>query len=224
MDKATQYPNAPIYHYGSYEPRAISTLARRYQTDAENLSKRLVNVNGYIYGKVYFPVRSNGLKDIGTFIGAKWPSPNASGLQSLVWRHAWEENLDVPYQEKLVIYNKEDCQALKLLTDEISKISHSENTLSEIDYADKRSKSISETQKQLNSQFNKILVFSHFGYNKKKISFRQELNDKDNEYKSEMYQYRAEKQRKMLLNIRRRAKKSYLFHVINPALYVGLSL
>src|SRR5439155_18834918 len=87
VEKVAQYADAPIYHYGSYEPRAMSILALRYDTDAENVTKRLVNVNRYIYGKVYFPVRSNGLKDIGNFIGAKWTSPQASGLQSLVWRH-----------------------------------------------------------------------------------------------------------------------------------------
>src|SRR5262249_42530186 len=61
VEKIKQYPDAPIYHYGSYEPRAIATLAKRYATDAESITKRLVNVNRYIYGKVYFPVRSNGL-------------------------------------------------------------------------------------------------------------------------------------------------------------------
>ena len=106
VDKVTQYPDAPIYHYGSYEPRAIATLAKRYETDAENVTKRLVNVNGYIYGKVYFPVRSNGLKDIGHFIGAQWTSPQASGLQSLVWRHHWEKTQDATYQDVLVIYNR----------------------------------------------------------------------------------------------------------------------
>ena len=39
VDKVTQYPDAPIYHYGSYEPRAIATLAKRYQTDAESVHK-----------------------------------------------------------------------------------------------------------------------------------------------------------------------------------------
>ena len=34
VGKVQQYPEAPIYHYGSYEPRAIATLAKRYQTDA----------------------------------------------------------------------------------------------------------------------------------------------------------------------------------------------
>ena len=122
VDTVMQYPDAPIYHYGSYEPRAIATLAKRYETDGALLTKRLVNVNRYIYGKVYFPVRSNGLKAIGTFIGAKWTSPYASGLQSIVWRHHWEKTQHAPYRDVLVIYNAEDCSALKVLLDALSKI------------------------------------------------------------------------------------------------------
>jgi predicted RecB family nuclease len=34
--------------------------------------------------KVYFPVQSNGLKEIGKFLGARWTAANASGLQSLI--------------------------------------------------------------------------------------------------------------------------------------------
>src|SRR5215470_3493005 len=83
MEKVAQYPEAPIYHYGSYEARAIAQLAKRYDTDAESVTKRLVNVNRYIYGKVYFPVRSNRLKDLGNFLGARWTSVDASGLQSI---------------------------------------------------------------------------------------------------------------------------------------------
>ena len=48
VDLVGQYPDAPIYHYGSYEPRALATLAKRYHTDSESLTKRLVNVNSYI--------------------------------------------------------------------------------------------------------------------------------------------------------------------------------
>ena len=99
-----EYPDAPIYHYGSYEPRALLTLAKRYHIDSEHITKRLVNVNSYIYGKVYFPVRSNGLKDIGHFIGAKWTSPQASGLQSLVWRHQWEKTQDSHYKDLFGYY------------------------------------------------------------------------------------------------------------------------
>src|SRR4029453_1049763 len=48
LDMVTQYPDVPIYHYSSYESRAITTLAKRYDTDAESLTKRLANLKGYI--------------------------------------------------------------------------------------------------------------------------------------------------------------------------------
>src|SRR4029450_46770 len=130
LDKVTQYLDAPIYHYGSYEPRAFATLAKRYHIDTKHIIKRLVNVNRYIYGKVYFPVRSNRLKEIGNFIGATWTSPQASGLQSLVWRHHWERTQDATYRDMLVTYNREDCQVLKLLVDELARMQHSRGVLS----------------------------------------------------------------------------------------------
>ena len=137
IDKIKQYPDAPMYHYGSYEPRAIATLAKRYTTDAENVTKRLVNVNRYIYGKVYFPVRSNRLKDIGAYIGAQWTSPIASGLQSLVWRHQWEATREHTYKEVLLTYNTEDCQALLALTSSLTTLRDSADTQTHVDFADR---------------------------------------------------------------------------------------
>ena len=179
VDRVNQYPDAPIYHYGSYEPRAISALARRYQTNSESFTKRLVNVNGYIYGKVYFPVRSNGLKDIGDFIGAKWTSPDASGLQSLVWRHRWEETLDTQYQEILMTYNTEDCQALKLLVNEVTNVKNLVDTSHRIDFANKPKRHETEAGKEIHYQFETILKFSQFRYDSRKIKFRKD--DEENE-------------------------------------------
>jgi len=92
-----QYPEAPIYHYGSYETRSIAKLAKRYETDVEVLNKRLVNIHKQIYGRVYFPLYSNRLKEIGNFIGATWTHPDASGLQSIVWRYKWADTRDDRY-------------------------------------------------------------------------------------------------------------------------------
>jgi hypothetical protein len=164
VDMVTQYPDAPIYHYGSYEPRAIATLAKRYATDAESVTKRLVNVNRYIYGKVYFPVRSNRLKDIGNFIGAKWTSPQASGLQSLVWRHHWDTIHYLYYKNTLLTYNAEDCQALKLLTDALSKIQNSADVLSEVDFAHQPKLQMTEVGETIQSQFRSILRSARTDY------------------------------------------------------------
>jgi predicted RecB family nuclease len=183
VEKVNQYPNAPVYHYGSYEPRAITKLARRYETDGGDLESRLVNVNTYVYGTVYFPVRSNRLKDIGKFIGATWTSPDPSGLQSLVWRHYWDNTHDATYRDLLITYNREDCQALKLLTDELSKIKHSADTLSEVDFADQPKRRATEVGTELHNQFQTILELARADYDKKKISLRQSRTSNDEKRK-----------------------------------------
>jgi predicted RecB family nuclease len=207
VNTVNQYPDAPIYHYGSYEPRAIATLAKRYATDAESVTKRLVNVNRHIYGKVYFPIRSNRLKDIGHFIGAQWTSPQASGLQSLVWRHHWEHTQEVIYREMLMTYNREDCEALKLLTDELSKIQHSADNLSEVNFADNRKQQLSDVSQEAFHQFKEVIKFSSFRYDKKKISFKLQPAEVNKEAKLETYREKSKKWKQMLSSIQRRAKK-----------------
>ena len=178
LEKVNQYNKATIYHYGSYETKAIAKLAQRYGTDCENIRKRLDNVNTHIYGKVYFPVYSNSLKEIGKFIGASWTSENASGLQSLVWRSYWDKNQHLEHKEQLLTYNEEDCQALKMLTNELSKIETSADILTEVDFADKPKQNTTEKGKLVHSQFETILKFAHANYEKRKIKFRQR-NEKE---------------------------------------------
>ncbi|MBD2248168.1 IS66 family transposase [Nostoc sp. FACHB-888] len=186
-----QYPDAPIYHYGSYEIRVIKALIKRYNTDSQTLINRLININKIIYGKVYFPVYSNRLKEVSNFIGATWTSPDASGLQSIVWRYNWEKTQDNRYKSTLLIYNKEDCLALKLLVDELTKIQHSADTLSEIDFADKRKHNSTETSQDIHSKFEAIIKFSHFDYDQKKISFQDNLRKHESDQDKRERQKRA---------------------------------
>jgi hypothetical protein len=209
VDTITQYPTAPVYHYGSFEPRALAQLAKRYGTDAESITKRLVNVNRYVYGKVYFPIRSNGLKDIGHCIGAQWTSPQASGLQSLVWRHHWEHTHDATYRDELVLYNKEDCYALKLLLDELSRIALSADSLSEVDFADKRKQPTTEMSGEIHSQFGAILKFAHFDYDKRKISFQQNTRVyRSKQERQEQQRYAARMGHQKRENIKQQVKRT----------------
>ena len=180
LEEVKKYPEAPLYHYGSFEQKAVTKLSRRYETDGSILKSRLINVNTYIYGRIYFPVRSNGLKDIGRFVGATWSSKDASGLQSLVWRHHWEETQNPKYRELLVTYNGEDCKALHLLTDELTRIKDSADTLSEVDFADQPKRWTTEIGEEVHSQFKAILRFAHADYDNKKISLQQDRDNKDN--------------------------------------------
>src|SRR5262249_39332608 len=77
----------------------------------------LCNVLSVVHLHVYFPVHSNGLKDIARFLGFTWSDPGASGVQSVVWRRKWEQTGDAALQEKLATYNLEDCEALRRLTE-----------------------------------------------------------------------------------------------------------
>ncbi len=189
LDKVSQYPDAPIYHYGSFDARTLTKLAKRYDTDAEELIQQLVNVNKHIFGKVYFPIYSNRLKEIGAFIGATWTASNASGLQSLVWRHHWDETRSAEYKDLLLTYNDEDCRALKLLADELSKIKHSADTLSEVDFATQPKRRATKVGEEIHSQFEEMLKFAHANYDKKKISFRS--HHKDEREKKKIYKKRG---------------------------------
>lgn len=182
LEKINRYPEAPIYHYGSYEPRSIDAMAQIYQTDCEALKKRFVNLNASIYGKVYFPTRSNNLKDIGKLVGASWTMPNASGLQSLVWRHLWEAG-ESQHKEILVTYNKEDCEALWFLLEELSRISASADTYSDIDFADQPKRHTTELGHQIHRGLHNIIVYAHADYNKNRVSIRPGYNTTETEGK-----------------------------------------
>jgi predicted RecB family nuclease len=172
LDKIHAHPEAPIYHYGSYEPRAIDQLTQKYRTASEALKPRLVNLNACIYGKVYFPTRSNHLKDLGKLVGATWTSPGASGLQSLVWRHRWEETKENKYRELLVAYNQEDCQALWLLTEELSKIIASADSHVGIDFVNQPKQHTTELGNQIHEELENIIRYAHADYDKKRVSIR----------------------------------------------------
>ena len=74
----------------------------------------------------------------------------------------------------LLSYNQEDCQALKLLTDELYRIRHSADTLSEIDFANQPKKQSTEVSKEIHRQFKVVLKFAYTDYDKTKITFRQD--------------------------------------------------
>lgn len=167
-----EYPNTPIYHYGTYESKAIEILGKRYNTNVTYIQNRLINIVNSIYGKIYFPVYSNSLKEIGKYIGADWSSTNASGIQSLVWRHQWNYTQDDKFKQNLITYNLEDCFALKLITDKLSVIQKSADNLPEIDFVFNPKQNASPVSYQIHQQFNKILIFAHENYDSSKISFQ----------------------------------------------------
>ncbi len=114
-----KYPGGQLFCYGAYERDFIKRMSKVVadQSIVESLLNRLTNVLSTIFSHVYFPTYSNGLKDIGRFLGCGWTDAESSGLQSIVWRHRWEATHSDEWKQKLLDYNLEDCVALKKVTD-----------------------------------------------------------------------------------------------------------
>jgi predicted RecB family nuclease len=126
LEKLGQYPEYRLFHYGNYEPKALrrikDCLPGDQQERIEVVLGRAVNVLAIINAHVYFPTYSCGLKDIGQFVGCHWSEPDASGLQSVAWRTAWEQSRDESQKPKLVQYNMEDCLALRAVVQFLARI------------------------------------------------------------------------------------------------------
>lgn len=185
LERLLNYPDAPLYHYGSYDAKAIKELGKRYGTSVQHVTAQLINLNSHVHGKLYFPTRSNSLKDLARIIGMSWRSSIASGLQSLVWRYRWEEAHDAQYRQLLFEYNEDDCRALRFLADQLSLIRHHAGELSNVDYICQPKKRSTELGKELHGQLERILRSAHADYARTKISLKKDVRaDDDRGYRA----------------------------------------
>ncbi len=119
LDLLARYEDFALFHFGSYE-KALLRRMRKVVTRKELIDRALdkaVNILSVLHTNVYFPTYSNGLKDVGRYLGCTWADEKSSGLQSLVWRACWEQTREPVWKDKLVTYNAEDCAALKKVTE-----------------------------------------------------------------------------------------------------------
>jgi len=114
----SQFPAGHIFHYGSYETRVLKRIGSQLAPAISEsfIADQSTNVLSTLYERVYFPTYSNRLKDVAGSLGYVWQAPTSSGLQTVVWRHQWEQNRDPAFKATLLGYNLDDCRALKLLT------------------------------------------------------------------------------------------------------------
>jgi predicted RecB family nuclease len=119
LEIMARYPDSWLYTYGSYEATFLRRMGKgtACPTLDGQLLSRVVNVLSLIYTHVYFPTYSNGLKDIGQYLGCRWTAAEASGLQSIAWRRQWEATGAAAFKDMLITYNLEDCLALRTVTE-----------------------------------------------------------------------------------------------------------
>lgn len=115
LEKMGAVKDFALFHYGSYEAKFLKQMGAQYGGNKELLDQiklHSFNVLSAIYGHIYFPTYSNGLKSIASFLGFKWTDHNASGLMSLLWRQQWESSREETMKLRIMTYNHEDCLAL----------------------------------------------------------------------------------------------------------------
>src|SRR5262245_16709096 len=114
-----RYDDFRVFCYGSYERDFLKRMRKtaKRKGPVDRVLKSLVNVLSLVYVHLYFPTYSNGLKDVAGCLESSWSESDASGLQSLVWRAKWEATKDEAWKEQLLAYNREDCAALKRVSE-----------------------------------------------------------------------------------------------------------
>jgi len=118
--------NPTLVYYGSYETVFFKRMLDRYGNCVSPLVEmqiaKAINLVSIIYAHVYFPTYSNGLKEIGNYVGFRWSAVSASGLNTLIWRSQFEQSKDEALKQKLITYNAEDCHALQMVAETVWRV------------------------------------------------------------------------------------------------------
>jgi predicted RecB family nuclease len=123
LDIVARYDAPRLYCYGNYERSFIARMRRQFRRKKriDAVLDALTNVLTVIYPHFYFPTYSNGLKEVARCLGCRWTEPDASGIESVVWRKNWERTGDTSWKARLIQYNLEDCDALRRVCAFLSK-------------------------------------------------------------------------------------------------------
>jgi predicted RecB family nuclease len=120
-DVICKLPEFRVLHFGRYETIALKRMKARVpeylHSKIDMILERATNVLSAIHPHVYFPTYSNGLKEIGRFLGFVRADEDATGLLSIVWRKNWDDNHDPDIKARLVQYNQDDCRELRHIAD-----------------------------------------------------------------------------------------------------------
>ena len=114
-----------LIHYGSFETVFINRMSQRYSDVGnkypalEGIFHRSINLLTLIYGSIYFPTYSNGLKEVAASIGFGWSDSDIDGLTSIAKRRKWEHSNTDALRSALIKYNLEDCAALSTVAEHL---------------------------------------------------------------------------------------------------------
>lgn len=174
----SQYPDTPIYHYGSYESKAFKDTVKKtggkFKEEWASLEKRMVNLLAYFRTHVYPPTYSNGLKEIAGFLGFKWTDVNADGYTSISWHKQWEETGLQFWKDKLLEYNHDDCKALHVVHQWFCQLAEGadQENVQHVTKMKRHSPYHLHSNEEFGEDYEYISKASYFNYQRDKIYWR----------------------------------------------------
>jgi predicted RecB family nuclease len=122
-----------LFHYGSYEKTYLTRMRKKYplldSALGEGWTSASINILEVIRTNVYFPVYSNGLKDVASFLGATWGGQITSGSDCIARRMQWDESKDDQIRDEIISYNRDDCLAAQRVVQFLSSLGGSDGTV-----------------------------------------------------------------------------------------------
>ena len=96
LEIVSRYEDFTLIHYGSYETSFLKRMKKVFgqQSGRHQDAQSHGQSSFHDHSHIYFPLHSNGLKEIGRYLGCTWTDPDASGLKSIVLRSRWEKERD----------------------------------------------------------------------------------------------------------------------------------
>ncbi len=113
-----------LYHWSSAEPQYFKSLFTKHSLPLKKLSTiqhSSFDLFPIFKSKIILPLFTYTLKDVANFLGFQWHDPLADGATSIVLFDKWYLKKDKKSLQKAISYNSDDCKALLIIKDYLSK-------------------------------------------------------------------------------------------------------
>lgn len=125
-----------IYHYASYEKRALNKLSEKYgikPEQYERLFNNLIDLYPLVTKSIVLPIYSYSLKPLAKHLGFKWREKKADAAQSMYWYDLWLKEKDKKYLELSKEYNEDDLLATKEVKDFLATLTKAPEKIEKIE-------------------------------------------------------------------------------------------
>ena len=114
-----------LYHWSLAEPQYFTNLTKKYnmnQKDINRILENSIDLFPIFKEKIILPVYTYTLKEVAKWLGFEWFEPMVDGATSIVLFDNWYIHHDRKSLDRAITYNDDDCKALMIVKDYVSKV------------------------------------------------------------------------------------------------------